>query len=57
MSEFDEEAYDDLIEEKEDVEEDNDEYSAQEQGFLKGYEEELEDPYEERVAEEEKLSY
>jgi len=57
MDEFDEEAYDDLMEEKGDVEEDDDEYSAAEQGFLKGYEEELEDPYEERVIEEEELSY
>lgn len=52
MSDLDEESFDDLMDEKEEVE-DEDELSGAEEGFLKGYEEEMEDP--EAIADEEEL--
>jgi len=53
MEYFEDEAYDNLLEEKEETIEDEDELSTAEEGFLKGYEEDIEDPVEEVIAEEE----
>jgi hypothetical protein len=53
QQDHEEDSYDDIAKEAEETDEDEDEYSSAELGFMKGYEEELDDPYEEHRVEEE----
>ena len=55
--EFDEESYDDSASKEEADIETEDELSTAEEGFLRGYEEEIDDPFEEKEAVEEEIEY
>ena len=55
--EFDEESYDNSAAKEEADIESEDELSTAEEGFLRGYEEDIDDPFEEKEAIEEEIEY